>query len=134
MESQLYLGKNPLRANRDSRSADTSYAEGEDFYQIANYDRMRPFFMTIVSDADHWMFISSNGGLTAGRRNADLALFPYYTDDKIHDSAEVTGSKTVLIVQKRAGAIFGNRFRSAPGHLSAPPQPLQEFLGQQTDL
>src|SRR5689334_7416846 len=52
--------------------------DGEDFYQIANYDRLRPFFMTIVSSGDHWMFISSNGGLTAGRRNPDLALFPYY--------------------------------------------------------
>src|SRR6476646_6079649 len=66
--------------------------EGEDFYRISNYDRMRPFFMTAVSDADHWMFISSNGGLTAGRRTADLALFPYYTDDKIRDMAEATGS------------------------------------------
>ena len=56
--------------------------------------------MTVVSDADHWMFISSNGALSAGRRNADLALFPYYTDDKIRDMVEVTGSKTVMIVQK----------------------------------
>ena len=75
--------------------------EGEDFYRIANYDRMRPFFMTVVSDADHWMFISSNGALSAGRRNADLALFPYYTDDKIRDMVEVTGSKTILVVRHR---------------------------------
>ncbi|HYV28807.1 MAG TPA: hypothetical protein VFA77_14825, partial [Candidatus Eisenbacteria bacterium] len=74
---------------------------GEDFYRIANYDRMRPFFMTVVSDADHWMFISSNGGLTAGRRNADLALFPYYTDDKLRDMAEVTGSKTIVTVRQQ---------------------------------
>ncbi len=75
---------------------------GEAFYQIANYDRMRPFFMSLVSDADHWMFISSTGALTAGRGNADLALFPYATDDKIHDSADITGSKTLLLVRQRS--------------------------------
>ena len=101
MEPQLYLGKTPLRANHNPVRGQRVTLEGEDFYQIANYDRMRPFFMSIVSGADHWMFISSNGGLTAGRRNADLALFPYYTDDKIHDSAEITGSKTVFIVEKK---------------------------------
>ena len=74
--------------------------DGEPFYQIANHDRMRPFFMTVVSDADHWLFISSNGGLTAGRRDANLALFPYFTDDKIRDTADITGSKSLLRVRR----------------------------------
>ncbi|WP_410262858.1 hypothetical protein [Alkalibacterium sp.] len=56
--------------------------------------------MTVVSDADHWMFISSTGGLTCGRKNAENALFPYDTDDKIHDSIETTGPHTMLIVNK----------------------------------
>lgn len=73
--------------------------KGEHFFKIENSDALRPFFMSIVSDSDHWMFISSNGGLTAGRRNAEYALFPYYTDDKITESVEVTGSKTVFRVQ-----------------------------------
>ncbi|MEO1262709.1 MAG: hypothetical protein AAFZ15_28135 [Bacteroidota bacterium] len=68
----------------------------EDFYKISNYDQMAPFFMSIVSGSDHWLFISSNGGLTAGRKNPQTALFPYYTDDKIHDSHETTGSKTIV--------------------------------------
>ena len=59
----------------------------ESYYKISNSHTMRPFFMTIVSDSNHWMFISSNGGLTAGRKNAEYALFPYYTDDKITDLA-----------------------------------------------
>mgnify|MGYP000173917478 CR=1 FL=1 len=42
----------------------------ETFYKISNSHAMRPFFMTIVSDSNHWMFVSSNGGLTAGRKNA----------------------------------------------------------------
>lgn len=105
METRLHLGKNPLNVNREPVQGKQVAFEGEDFYQIANYDRMRPFFMTVVSDADHWLFISSNGGLTAGRHDANLALFPYYTDDKIRDMAEVTGSKTLLRV-RRQGKIF----------------------------
>ena len=70
----------------------------EYFFQISNYDTMRPFFMSIVSDSNHWMFISSNGGLTAGRKNAQYALFPYYTDDKITESADITGSKSIFQV------------------------------------
>lgn len=69
---------------------------GEQFYKINNSDAMRPFFMSIVSDANHWMFLSSNGGLTAGRKNAEFALFPYYTDDKITESFDTTGSKSIF--------------------------------------
>ena len=74
---------------------------GEPFYKIANSDSLRPFFMSIVSDANHWMFISSNGGLSAGRKNSDFSLFPYYTDDKITESAETTGSKTIIAVNQQ---------------------------------
>ena len=55
--------------------------------------------MSIVSDSNHWMFISSNGGLSAGRKNAQNAIFPYYTDDKITESHEVTGSKTIIRIK-----------------------------------
>jgi hypothetical protein len=70
--------------------------DGESYYRISNVDRMPPFLVSLVSGSDHWMFLSSNGGLTAGRRDPDHALFPYVTDDKIHDSAEITGSKTII--------------------------------------
>jgi hypothetical protein len=76
---------------------------------------MRPFFISVVSDADHWMFISSNGGLTAGRRDADHALFPYYTDDKIRDQAEITGSKTIIRVRVRSRECLWEPF-SERGH------------------
>ena len=73
----------------------------ETYFKIANSDAMRPFFMSIVSDSNHWMFISSNGGLTAGRKNSEHALFPYYTDDKITESAETTGSKSILWIDEK---------------------------------
>jgi hypothetical protein len=72
----------------------------ESFYRISNVDEMRPFFMSIVSNSNHWMFIGSNGGLSAGRTDAENALFPYYTDDKIIESSEITGSKSIFIIHK----------------------------------
>ncbi|MFL7868334.1 MAG: hypothetical protein AB8I58_05870 [Anaerolineales bacterium] len=73
---------------------------GEPYYCIHNYDRMPPFFMSIVSSADHWLFISSTGGLTAGRINAESALFPYGTDDKITESSEHTGPLAIFMVKR----------------------------------
>lgn len=70
----------------------------EIFYKISHVDDMRPFFMSIVSDSNHWLFIASNGGISAGRKDTEQALFPYYTDDKITGSAEDTGSKTIIQV------------------------------------
>ncbi|MFD2561038.1 hypothetical protein [Aquimarina rubra] len=72
----------------------------EGFYMISNSDAMRPFFMSIVSDSNHWMFISSNGGLSAGRKDSSNAIFPYYTDDKITESYDITGSKSVFRIKK----------------------------------
>jgi hypothetical protein len=74
--------------------------DNENYFKISNSDEMRPFFMSIVSDSNHWMFISSNGGLTAGRKNSEYALFPYYTDDKITESADITGNKSIFKVEK----------------------------------
>ncbi len=73
---------------------------GETFYKIEHYDAMPPFFMSIVSGADHWLFVASTGGLTVGRVNAELALFPYYTEDKITENSENTGPKTILRVTR----------------------------------
>lgn len=73
---------------------------GRRFHRIPGYDRMPPFFMTLVSSSDVWLFISSTGGLTAGRVDAENALFPYYTDDKVAESAGRTGGLTILRVGK----------------------------------
>jgi len=88
--------------------------DGERYYRVANYDAMPPFFMSLVSDSDHWLFISSNGALTAGRKDPDHALFPYDTDDRIHDSLDHTGSKTILRVGREGKTSqwepFSNRY------------------------
>ncbi|MDP3930520.1 MAG: hypothetical protein Q8R57_15990 [Bacteroidota bacterium] len=72
--------------------------EGENFFCISNHDQIRPFFMSIVSDSHHWMFIASNGGVSAGRKSAEYALFPYYTADKITEAYDTTGSKSIFQV------------------------------------
>lgn len=61
---------------------------------------MPAFFMSIVSGFDHWMFVSSSGGLSCGRGNPESSLFPYYTDDKIHDAVSTTGPQTIFLVDK----------------------------------
>src|SRR5512141_1335807 len=73
---------------------------GDKFYKIQNYDRLAPFFMSIISSSNHWLFISSTGGLTAGRVSAEQALFPYYTEDKLSENYENTGAKSILQVTR----------------------------------
>ncbi len=95
---EIYLGDSLiLKATAGSHGGLVS-REGETYYKIANYHEIPPFFMTLVSSSDHWIFLSSSGGLTCGRGNPDKALFPYYTDDKIHDAHCTTGPRTVLLV------------------------------------
>jgi hypothetical protein len=83
---------------------------GETYYRIDHYDMMAPFFVTIVSSDDHWMFVATTGGLTAGRINPDHALFPYYTVDRIEENAENTGSKTILRVARNDGEYLWEPF------------------------
>ena len=77
--------------------------DGERFYAIRNVDQMPPFFISVISNDDHWLFVSSTGGLTAGRVSPDTALFPYITVDKIHDSTTHTGSMTLMRVRTTHG-------------------------------
>ncbi len=71
--------------------------QGERFYEIANYDRMQPFFISLASDTDLWMYLASTGGLTCGRRSPEESLFPYYTDDKITEGYVFTGPHTRIM-------------------------------------
>ncbi|MCE1207606.1 MAG: hypothetical protein LWX00_09410 [Spirochaetia bacterium] len=69
--------------------------DGELFYKIENHDWMDPFFMSIVSSSNHWLFVSSTGGISAGRSNPDGALFPYYTDERISENFRNTGPASI---------------------------------------
>lgn len=97
---QQYIGETLAHLETHEVKGEYVNFENEDYYKISNSNTLRPFFMSIVSDSNHWMFISSNGALTAGRKDSESSLFPYYTDDKITESLDVTGSKTILRVQQ----------------------------------
>jgi len=96
----IYLGNAIVTSGSQKVEGGFVEIENEKFYKISNYNQMADFFMTIVSDSDHWMYISSNGSLSAGRKDRNNALFPYYTVDKIYDYRDITGSKTYLLVSK----------------------------------
>ena len=98
--NKIYIGDTPVKYSDENVQGETTLINGQHYYKISNYHQMPPFFMSIVSNSDLWMFLSSNGALTAGRTNPDHALFPYYTDDRIHDSHDITGNKTIVFVRK----------------------------------
>ena len=111
---ETLIGTMPLQD--DAQSIEGGYVEllGETYYRIAHYDQMPPIFMSLVSSADHGLFVASTGGLTAGRSNADSALFPYETEDKITAHSEETGSKTIIRVKRNGQSQlwepFSNRY------------------------
>ena len=106
----IFLGKNKADFMTHEVKGAMINFENEAYYKIENSNEMRPFFMSIVSDSNHWMFISSNGGLTAGRKNSEFSLFPYYTDYKITESADITGSKAIFQVLKNGNIYLWEPF------------------------
>ncbi len=95
------------------------------WYKIGNSHRMPKFFLTAVSPDDHWMFVSSQGALTAGRQNPDSALFPYYSADKIVDMSDCTGPKTLIRVRREDGTCQNwEPFSSATLHCDSCTQNL----------
>ena len=69
MEKDLLLDTTHFKKNEAPITGDFVTIDGESFYKISNYNLMDPFLVSVVSNSDHWMFISSNGALTAGRKN-----------------------------------------------------------------
>lgn len=96
----IYIGDQPQKLSEKLVEGRYVSLLGEPFYQIRNYDSMEPFFISLVSSSDHWLFISSTGGLSAGRSNAEKAIFPYYTVDRISENYENTGNKAILLVSR----------------------------------
>ncbi|MGI9472872.1 MAG: hypothetical protein ACR2NZ_15135, partial [Rubripirellula sp.] len=82
------------------RLSTSGYVEfdGECWYKISDCAGMAEFFICPVSSGDHWMFVSSRGAISAGRKNPNASLFPYYSSDKLVDSIACTGPLTILRV------------------------------------
>jgi hypothetical protein len=99
-QSTIFVGNTIQKSNPPVVAGEFVHMLGEPFYKIHHFDGMPPFFMSLVSSADYWLFISTTGGLSAGQCSAENALFPYYTDDKITENSENTGSKAILLVDR----------------------------------
>jgi hypothetical protein len=113
-KQKIFLGESVVRLPGPAGGGEWVERDGERFYRITNYHSMPPFFMSVVSGYDHWSFISSTGGLTCGRRDPANALFPYCTDDKVHDACETTGPRTALLVARGGRTLLWQPFQPGP--------------------
>ncbi len=93
---------------------DSVVRDGEVCHRISGYHRMPAFMMSLASDTDLWMFVTAGGGLTAGRVDADGALFPYLTVDQLHDAHTHTGPVTLVrVVRGQGPAVLWEPFSAA---------------------
>lgn len=100
--SPIVIGKTPLNQSEKRVQGEYLTLAGEVYYLIKDFDAMEPFFINVVSSSDHWFFIASTGGLSAGRVSPEQSLFPYYTVDKLTENSENTGNKAILLVRRGA--------------------------------
>lgn len=87
---------------------------GREYVVIENLESFDPFFLNIVTAGEQWLFCSSNGSLSAGRRSPEAALFPYYTVDKIIDNWNSTGPYTGIV----SGGQLWSPFTPPVAHLA----------------
>ncbi len=106
MESRPFRELRPHPAEVPHPSPDGAFVtlDGETYYRISAYHRLAPFMMSLASDTDLWMFVTSGGGLTAGRVDAEGALFPYLTVDRLHDAHHHTGPLTLVRLDHKDGS------------------------------
>ena len=110
MKKQLYIGTQRIKEYNSEVEGQFIELRGESFYKITGFDNLPDFFMTIVSPSDLWMYLSSNGSLSAGRKDRDNALFPYYTVDKIHDYKSKTGHKASVLIEEKDSILIWEPF------------------------
>lgn len=72
------------------------HREGMDYVVIRDLEQLEPFFLSLVTVGNQWLFCSSHGSLAAGRESPEMSLFPYLTVDKIHENWNVTGPQTAI--------------------------------------
>jgi hypothetical protein len=111
----VFLGDSPLPAASGKAESAGVTISGERFVGIRNVSAIPPFLMSIVSNGNLWLFAGSNSPFTAGRGDADHALFPYRTADKILSQPNSTGARTVFLVERESGLALWEPWSAAPG-------------------
>ncbi len=92
----------------DRPSSQSTYGQFTDvddelFYCIHNVHNMDGFYISLSGAGNHWMFVSSQGAVTAGRQCPLGAFFPYYSADKLTDMQHCTGPRTIIRVSDEKG-------------------------------
>ncbi len=93
------------------RTEGLAILDGTEYYVIPEVDRLESFLVAVVSPDDHWLYASSSGGLAAGRVDAEGSLFPYRTDDLLHQVHGFSGGFTAI----REGDEIWEPFTGRPG-------------------
>ncbi|MDT8299208.1 MAG: hypothetical protein RQ801_12950, partial [Spirochaetaceae bacterium] len=96
----VMFGSTPVLGHDVMPKGSFETIEGRTWYRISDFNRMPPFFMTITNPDDIWMFIATTGGITAGRKESDSALFPYNTVDRVIDDHTTTGGYSAVLVDR----------------------------------
>ncbi len=110
----VFIGDSPLPAAPGKAESSSVVINGETFVVIRNVNAMPPFLMSIVSNGNLWLFAGSNSPFTAGRGDADHAIFPYRTADKILSQPGGSGARTVFLVERENGSSLWEPWQSAP--------------------
>ncbi len=95
----VWMGSAVIHPVEAEVSGEHVLLDGEPYICLHNVDTLKPFFMSIVSNCDLWIFVGSNSPFTAGRVHPDGAIFPYQTADKIMRYPDSAGAMTILRVQ-----------------------------------
>ncbi len=75
--------------------------DGQEMYRISGHDEFEPFLITLCTETDLWMYLSSTGGVTAGRFDSDHTIFPYETEDRLHRAHGISGPYTLFRVTRQ---------------------------------
>jgi hypothetical protein len=112
--NSVFIGASPLPAAADTAESATIIRHGEAFVGIRNVDAMPPFLMSVVSNGNLWLFVGSNSPFTAGRGDADRAIFPYRTADKILRHPGASGACSLFLVERDTGYTLWEPWQRAP--------------------
>ena len=110
----VFIGESPLPAAPGKAESSSVMINGEMFVGIRNVNAMPPFLMSIVSNGNLWLFAGSNSPFTAGRGDADHAIFPYRTADKILSQPGGSGARSLFLVERENGFALWEPWQSAP--------------------
>ncbi len=88
-----------FRESNDEPVGELTIADCYEWYRITDYDRLDPFLVSVIAPSDQWLFVSSSGAVTSGRRNAGNALFAYETEDRLHRNGGRVGPFTLIRIE-----------------------------------